>query len=69
MEPAAGTRACDGLVADVLRDLLSDARALGSTAVSEVKFRNRWPGVAGSHSATGGSFPRSRYTPKRKGWR
>ena len=34
-----GYESCDALVADVLRDLLADARAVGGTAVREVKFR------------------------------
>src|SRR5262249_35104972 len=52
-----GYRSCDALVADVLRDLLADAHALGGTAVREVKFRNRWAWSGRQPLCNWGFFP------------
>jgi hypothetical protein len=33
---------CDRLIADSLRELLAESRALGGTGVQQVQFRRRW---------------------------
>jgi hypothetical protein len=48
---------CDGLVADVLADLLAESRALGGVAVREVKFRNRWAWSGKEPLCSWGWFP------------